>query len=77
MKANELICIAYRLDKNPCKQYPFIDFASFEKWCNSKLIKGKTIRLQTIKEAKLINDCVINSDNAIEHLSKCHKMLIN
>lgn len=69
--AKDLICIAYQLDNNkPCRQNPFFDLASFKKWCESKPIKGKNIKLQTILEAKLINDCVINSDDAINHITK-------
>lgn len=68
--ANDLICIAYQIQENKsCFQKPFFDLASFQKWCDSKPIKGKNIRLQSIHEAKLINDCVVNSDNAIDYLT--------
>jgi hypothetical protein len=69
--ARDLLCIAYELDNTKsCKQNAFFSFEDFSFWLSSKNIKGKDIRLQTIVEAKLIDDTLVNSDDAIEYITR-------
>ncbi len=52
------------------KRRAFRNILEFDNWCESEPIKSKDIQLQTFKNAKCIDDIVINSDKALKHLIK-------
>lgn len=69
--AHDLLCLAYQLDeKKSCNQNAFFSLEAFSLWLSSKAVKGKDIRLQTVSEAKLIDDTLVNSDDAIEYIKR-------